>query len=133
MANTGLLEDSGIFRLTDHGAGWKRCAQHGLYTWVSGGEMADGRVHAEVKETGQDPRFTLGMEGRVKGRGSGTEIGQRSDPGGPVEFLNRASGIYTEHSAPPQMLPEQEEQQALPRRVTRKENNRQLSFSCQLS
>lgn len=43
-----------------------------------------------------------GMEGGVKGRGSGREIGHRSGPERPVEFLNRASGIHTEPSAPPQ-------------------------------
>lgn len=30
MANMGLLENSGIFCLTDHSAGGKRCTKHGL-------------------------------------------------------------------------------------------------------
>lgn len=30
MTNMSLLENSGIFRLTDHRAEWKRCAEHGL-------------------------------------------------------------------------------------------------------
>ena len=63
--------------------------------------MADGEIHVEVKETGQDVIHS-GMEGGVKVRGSGREIGHRSGPGRPVEFLNRASGIHTEPSAPPQ-------------------------------
>lgn len=43
--------------------------------------------------------------------------------------LGSTSGI---HTPAPSMIPSLEEQQALPRGVTRKGNNRQLSVSCQL-
>lgn len=59
---------------------------------MSGGERADGRVHAEVKETRRDPRFTLGWREGSKVGGVAERLDREATQEGQWSFSIEPQG-----------------------------------------